>query len=81
MPKSPTSLCPSGFLPTILYTFLISLVGHMPCPYHPSWFRKSDNIYWKVPIMKLFIMQIPTSLPSLPLSSVQILFSVSHKTV
>jgi hypothetical protein len=76
MPKSPTSLFPSGFLPTILYKFLISPESHMPCPYHPSWFHKSDNIYWKAPFIKLFIMQIPTSRPSLPLSSVQILFCV-----
>jgi hypothetical protein len=51
----------SGFLTKILYVFLISpmcTACSMLHASHPPWFHNPNNIWWRVRIMKLFVMQI-----------------------
>jgi hypothetical protein len=67
----PNSLCHSGFPTKILYSFFISHVYYMSCPSHPPWFDH-PNIWWRVQIKKLLIMQ------SSPASCYFLLFRVKY---
>jgi hypothetical protein len=68
----PSGLFLSGFPTKILYAFLISRTTR---PSHSHWFNLPYNIWWRIHIMKLFIMQFSQAPPPLPPSWVQIFSS------
>jgi hypothetical protein len=53
----PSGLLSSGFPTKAPYALLLFYTHHMPRLSHFSWFDHSNDILWRVQIMKLLIMQ------------------------
>jgi hypothetical protein len=54
----PNGLFPSGF-PTEIYTRSSSFNSrYISCPSHPPWLHHYNYTWWRVQVMKLFIMQV-----------------------
>jgi hypothetical protein len=57
VPRSSKGLYPSGFLARVFYSFLVSPSALYNLTYRPPFSYHSNNILWRLPIVKFLIIQ------------------------